>query len=73
MQYLKIEKDNISKLDSYDKEFLLIETKEDIEKILLIKNEEYIVGSKDKDVIDNIYALVYFLKHYKKLKKILSN
>ena len=46
MYYLKIEKDNISRINECDKDYLLIKTNDDIEKILLIKNEEYVLAAQ---------------------------
>ena len=70
MYYLKIEKENIYKVDSAD-EYVVINDNKEIVNILNIKNDTYVIGSEDEFLIDKCDELICFLNYYKKIKKVL--
>ena len=70
MYYLKIEKENIYKVESAD-EYVVINDNKEIVNILNIKNDTYVIGSDDELIIKKCDELIYFLNYYKKIKKVL--
>lgn len=73
MYYLKIDKDLIEKTRNINNEYILIENRKDIEKILSFKSKTIFIGSKDESLINDCENLFSFLNHYKNLKNILRD
>ena len=66
MYYLKIDKDLIEKTRNINNEYILIENRKDIEKILSFKSKTIFIGSKDESLINDCENLFSFLNHFKK-------
>lgn len=71
MYYLKVENKKVNKVEEVNQDYIYIKNNKDIEKILSIKEHNYIIGADSEELIDRCNNLIYFLNHYKSLKQIL--